>query len=118
MAFDLEVNGVVIEIFVCSADAEQLRQAMNRLAESEAVLGGALASAVIGIPMLADQVPPPPAGAAGASVGAARAARGSVAAELPLPPGVHRPQSQSRSPAAAGGAGGDRASRWVWGRRA
>ena len=45
MAFDLEVYTFLIEVSVYSTDEEQLRQAMNRLAQSEAVLGGALASA-------------------------------------------------------------------------
>ena len=48
MAFDLEVYTVLIEVFVYSTDEEQLRHAMNRLAQSEAVLGGALANAVGG----------------------------------------------------------------------
>ena len=45
MAFDFEVYLSWIDVFVYSTDEKQLRQAMNRLAQSEAVLGGALASA-------------------------------------------------------------------------
>ena len=45
MAFDIEVYLSWIDVFVYSTDEKQLRQAMNRLAQSEAVLGGVLASA-------------------------------------------------------------------------
>ena len=45
MAFDIEVYLSRIDVFVYSTDEKQLRQAMNRLAQSESVLGGALSSA-------------------------------------------------------------------------
>ena len=45
MAFDFEVYLSWIDVFVHSTDEKQLRQAMNRLAQSEAVLGDVFASA-------------------------------------------------------------------------
>ena len=45
MAFDFEVYLSWIDVFVYSTDEKQLSQAMIRLAQSEAVLGGAFASA-------------------------------------------------------------------------
>ena len=45
MAFDIEVYLSRVDVFVYFTDEKQPRQAMNRFAQSEAVLGDAFASA-------------------------------------------------------------------------